>query len=197
MIDIPYDRLRDPIALLHDMSYYTPKAAQAMLEWCNERIAKNFDVGRQNPFQFSHIHLIHSLEELDNLPSPKVVLTTSPTLECGFAKDLFLRWAVDPRNSIIFTGSSPPNSFAARVIELTSDRSGDRTMTCTVTEKVFLEGAELALHEAKERKRLRIEAESKAKEIEDAAMEDMMMGIEDYESESEEDDTAKEGTLNP
>ena len=46
-------RLRDPIALLHDMSYYTPKAAQAMLEWCNERIAKNFDVGRQNPFQFS------------------------------------------------------------------------------------------------------------------------------------------------
>jgi cleavage and polyadenylation specificity factor subunit 2 len=54
------------------MSYYTPKAAQAMLEWCNERIAKNFDVGRQNPFQFSHIHLIHSLEELDNLPSPKV-----------------------------------------------------------------------------------------------------------------------------
>lgn len=48
-------RLRDPIALLHDMSYYTPKAAQAMLEWCNERIAKNFDVGRQNPFQFSYV----------------------------------------------------------------------------------------------------------------------------------------------
>lgn len=81
------------------MSYYTPKAAQAMLEWCNERIAKNFDVGRQNPFQFSyvrrcwfrppvcdhktlvadavcsihsHIHLVHTLEELDNLPEPKV-----------------------------------------------------------------------------------------------------------------------------
>lgn len=62
-----------------------------------------------------------------------------------------------------------------------------------MTEKVFLEGAELALHEAKERKRLRIEAENKAKEIEDAAMEDMMLGIEDYESESEEDESAKEG----
>lgn len=45
--------LRDPIALLHDMSYYTPKAAEAMLEWCNEQIARNFDAGRQNPFQFS------------------------------------------------------------------------------------------------------------------------------------------------
>ncbi|KAJ0402573.1 hypothetical protein P43SY_006812 [Pythium insidiosum] len=47
------NKLQDPIVLLHDMAYYTPKAAQAMLEWCNERIAKNFDVGRQNPFQFS------------------------------------------------------------------------------------------------------------------------------------------------
>ncbi|KAF1333779.1 Cleavage and polyadenylation specificity factor subunit, partial [Globisporangium splendens] len=188
------NKLRDPIALLHDMSYYTPKAAQAMLEWCNERIAKNFDVGRQNPFQFSHIHLIHSLEELDNLPSPKVVLTTSSSLECGFAKDLFIRWAPDQRNSIIFTCTSAPNSFATRVIQLGNDRSGDRTLTCMVTQKVFLEGAELALHEAKERKRLRIEAEHKAKEMEEAAMEDMMMGIEDYESESEEEESVKEGS---
>lgn len=59
-----------------------------------------------------------------------------------------------------------------------------------MTQKVFLEGAELALHEAKERKRLRIEAENKAKEIEEAAMEDMMMGIEDYESEEEEQGSA-------
>lgn len=56
-----------------------------------------------------------------------------------------------------------------------------------------MEGAELALHEAKERRRLRVEAEHKAQEMEEAAMEDMMMGIEDYESESEEEDAAKEG----
>lgn len=55
-----FRRLRDPIALLHDMSYYTPKAAQAMLEWCNERISKNFDVGRQNPFQFSYVCFLRS-----------------------------------------------------------------------------------------------------------------------------------------
>ncbi|DBA01353.1 TPA: hypothetical protein N0F65_001592 [Lagenidium giganteum] len=187
------NQLRDPIALLHDMSYYTPKAAQAMLEWCNERIAKNFDVGRQNPFQFTHIHLIHSLDELDNLPSPKVVLATSSTLECGFAKDLFIRWAPNPRNSIIFTSTTPVNSVASRAIEAVKD--GSRTLTFMVTERVVLEGAELALHEAKERRRLRIEAENKAKEIEEAAMEDMMMGIEDYESESDAEDSAKEAQL--
>ncbi|EGZ29476.1 hypothetical protein PHYSODRAFT_552782 [Phytophthora sojae] len=186
------NKLRDPIALLHDMSYYTPKAAQAMLEWCNDRIAKNFDVGRQNPFQFSHIHLVHTLEELDALPSPKVVLATSPSLECGFAKDIFIRWAPDPRNSIIFTSTTPETSFASRVLKIAKDPSAAKVISCTVTKKVFLEGAELALYEVKERKRLRTEAENKAKEIEEAAMEDMMMGIEDFESESEEEETTQQ-----
>ncbi|KAF4027690.1 Cleavage and polyadenylation factor 2 C-terminal [Phytophthora infestans] len=183
------NKLRDPIALLHDMSYYTPKAAQAMLEWCNDRIAKNFDVGRQNPFQFTHIHLVHTLEELDALPNPKVVLATSPSLECGFAKDIFIRWAPDPRNSIIFSSTTSETSFASRVVKLSKDPSAEKNISCTVTQKVFLEGAELALYEVKERKRLRTEAENKAKEIEEAAMEDMMMGIEDFESESEEEET--------
>ncbi|CAI5731256.1 unnamed protein product [Peronospora destructor] len=186
------NKLRDPIALLHDMSYYTPKAAQAMLEWCNDRIAKNFDVGRQNPFQFSHIHLVHTLEELDALPSPKVVLATSPSLECGFAKDVFIRWAPNPRNSIIFTSTTPKTSFASRVLKLAKGPSTEKIISCTVREKVFLEGAELALYEVKERKRLRTEAENKAKEIEEAAMEDMMMGIEDFESESEEEETTQQ-----
>ncbi|RLN63180.1 hypothetical protein BBJ28_00009742 [Nothophytophthora sp. Chile5] len=136
------NKLRDPIALLHDMSYYTPKAAQAMLEWCNDRIAKNFDVGRQNPFQFSYV--VRTL------------------------------WSM---------------------LQLAKGSAADRTISCTVTRKEFLEGAELALHEVKERKRLRAEAENKAKEMEEAAMEDMMMGIEDFESESEEEQTTQEVQL--
>jgi hypothetical protein len=37
------------------------------------------------------------------------------------------------------------------------------------------------------RKRLRIEAENKAKELEDATMEDIMMGVEDLNSDSDEE----------
>lgn len=105
---------------------------------------------------YSHIHLIHSMEELDNLPSPKVrdnyaswpslelmglnlmlvslkvVLATSSSLECGFSKELFIRWAPDPRNSIILTTTSSPNSFATRVAQLAKSRSGDRTISCMV-----------------------------------------------------------------
>lgn len=123
----------------------------------------------------------------------QVVLTTSPSLECGFAKELFVRWAPEPRNSIIFTTTSPPASLASRILKLVKNPAGDRTISFSVTQKVFLEGAELALHEVKERKRLRVEAENKAKEMEEAAMEDMMMGIEDYESEEEEEEAAQEG----
>ena len=125
-----------------------------------------------------------------------MVLATSPNLECGFAKDIFIRWAPDPRNTIIFTSTTPETSFAYRVLTLAKGPSAQRNISCTVIQKMFLEGAELALHEVKERKRLRTEAENKAKEMEEAAMEDMMMGIEDFESESEEEVAIKqEGAL--
>lgn len=118
-------------------------------------------------------------------------MATSPSLECGFAKDIFIRWAPDYRNSIIFTSTTPDLSFASRVQKLAKDSSEKKTISCSVTKNVFLEGAELALYDVKERKRLRLEAEIKAKEMEEAAMEDMMMGIEDFESESEEEDTTQ------
>lgn len=72
------------------------------------------------------------MEELDNLPSPKVVLTTSATLESGYAKELFLRWAPDSSNSVIFTSATPPNSLATRVKDLFKDESSDRTIACEV-----------------------------------------------------------------
>jgi len=111
------NKLQDPICLLHDMSYYVPKNAQAMLEWCNEKLSKNFDIGRNNPFQFSHINLLHSLEELEKLPSPKVVLTTSNNLEYGNSLELFLQWAEHHQNTIIFTTRVSPNSIADKILK--------------------------------------------------------------------------------
>ncbi|OQR96138.1 cleavage and polyadenylation specificity factor subunit [Achlya hypogyna] len=175
-------KLKYPIALLHTMSYYAPKAAQAMLEWCSERISKNFDIGKPNPFQFTHVNVIHSLEELDKLPSPKVILATSPTMAQGFAKDLFVLMAPHPQNRVIFVTTPPPGSLAAEVQTLAH-------VVVRQSRNVPLEGAELAAHEAKERRRIQNEAELKAKEIEEAAMEDMMMGIAEYESEDEDDAT--------
>ncbi|RHY26825.1 hypothetical protein DYB32_007250 [Aphanomyces invadans] len=170
--------LKDPIALLHTMSFYTPKAAQAMLEWCSERISKNFDIGKPNPFNFTHVNLIHSLDELDRLPSPKVILATSPTLNHGFGKDLLMKMAPLSTNGLVFVSTPVPGTVAANIHPGT-------VVKLEVSRNVPLEGAELAAFEAKERRRLIDEAELKAKEIEEAAMEDMMMTIAEYESDDE------------
>ncbi len=48
--------------------------------------------------------LCHAREELARLPQgPKVVLATLPSLQAGMARDLFVEWAADPRNLILFT----------------------------------------------------------------------------------------------
>ncbi|KDO26595.1 hypothetical protein SPRG_07999 [Saprolegnia parasitica CBS 223.65] len=173
-------KLKYPIALLHTMSYYAPKAAQAMLEWCSERISKNFDIGKPNRSTRRHVNVIHSLEELDKLPSPKVILATSPSMTQGFAKDLFVQMAPHPNNRILFVTTPPASSLAAQV-------QPNASVVVKQSRNVPLEGAELAAHEAKERRRIQNEAELKAKEIEEAAMEDMMMGIAEYESEDDDD----------
>ena len=179
------NRLRDPIALLHDMSYYVSKAAQAMLEWCNEKITKHFDIGRQNPFQYANINLLHSMEDLDKLSSPKVVLATSASLERGYGRQLLLKWGQDPNNMIIFTGRSPHGSLAWQISQ--EDAVG-KTFDISITDRVELQGQELAAHEAEERRKAQAELELKAKAEEESAMENMILGIEDFESDSEEEE---------
>ncbi|CAK4627387.1 unnamed protein product [Aphanomyces euteiches] len=171
-------KLKDPIALLHTMSFYTPKAAQAMLEWCSERISKNFDIGKPNPFNFTHVNLVHTLEQLDKLPSPKVILATSPTLNHGFGKELLMKMAPLSKNGIVFVTTPVPGTVASEI-------QPGSVVRLHTSRNVALEGAELLAYEAKERRRLKSEAELKAKEIEEAAMEDMMMTIAEYESDDE------------
>ena len=48
--------------------------------------------------------LCHTREELARLPQgPKLVLATLPSLQAGMARELFVEWAGDPRNLILFT----------------------------------------------------------------------------------------------
>ena len=48
--------------------------------------------------------LCHTRQELARLPQgPKLVLATLPSLQAGMARDLFVEWAHDPKNLILFT----------------------------------------------------------------------------------------------
>lgn len=52
---------------------------------------------------FSYVKACHTLEDLDLLPKPFVVLCSFASLEFGYSRDIFIRWCINPNNLIIFT----------------------------------------------------------------------------------------------
>lgn len=77
----------------------------------------------------------------------QVVLASTPDMECGFSRDLFLQWCSNPQNSIILTSRSSPGTLARDLIE----NGGNRNIVLEVKKRVRLEGAELEEHQKKEK----------------------------------------------
>ncbi len=47
----------------------------------------------------------------------QVVLASQPDLECGFARDLFIQWVENDKNSIILTTRTCPGTLARELID--------------------------------------------------------------------------------
>ena len=47
----------------------------------------------------------------------QVVLASTADLNCGFARNLFIKWASSANNSIIFTTLTPPGTLARKLID--------------------------------------------------------------------------------
>ncbi|KAL6051559.1 cleavage and polyadenylation specificity factor subunit 2 [Balamuthia mandrillaris] len=91
------------LVLLHHESYNTIEFAKSQLEWMSSAVQKSFDEDRNNPLNFRFVRMCHNLLDLEKLPKPMAVLATMPTLQGGFALELFAMWASDPKNMVIFT----------------------------------------------------------------------------------------------
>ena len=57
--------------------------AKSLLEWMNGSLARSFDKSRINRFEFKHIVIAKSVEEVRKLNGPKVCICSSPNLEPG------------------------------------------------------------------------------------------------------------------
>ncbi|CAN0273767.1 unnamed protein product, partial [Discosporangium mesarthrocarpum] len=105
------------LVLLHNTAFNTAEYAKSQLEWMSNEISRDFDLQRSNPFQLHNVHIIHSLEELDELgKDPKVVLATDMSLDYGFSKALLLRWAPNPINAILLTGRGHGDTTARHLL---------------------------------------------------------------------------------
>jgi len=173
------------IGILNNVSYNVIEFAKSQVEWMSDRMMKTFEAGRNNPFQFKHITLCHSLADVNKLPSPKVVLASTADLTCGFARDIFIRWAGSSNNSIIFTTLTPSGTLARKLI----DNPDLDSIELQIKTRVKLEGEELEKYLEAERERIKLEKiQEKLKAERRASRKE-----EESESESEEE----EGNIKP
>ncbi|XP_039963215.1 probable cleavage and polyadenylation specificity factor subunit 2 [Bactrocera tryoni] len=128
------------LAMLNNVSYNVIEFAKSQIEWMSDKLMKSFEGARNNPFQFRHMQLCHNLAELAKMSSPKVVLASTPDLESGFTRELFVQWAANPLNSIIITSRTSQGTLAMDLVENTSP---GRKLELDVRRRVELEGAEL------------------------------------------------------
>uniref|UniRef100_A0A8C3ADF8 Cleavage and polyadenylation specificity factor subunit 2 n=1 Tax=Cyclopterus lumpus TaxID=8103 RepID=A0A8C3ADF8_CYCLU len=151
-----------PLALLNNVSYNVVEFSKSQVEWMSDKLMRCFEDKRNNPFQFRHLTLCHSLADLARVPSPKVVLCSQPDLESGFSRELFIQWCQDAKNSVILTYRTTPGTLARYLI----DNPGEKMLDLEVRKRVKLEGKEL--EEFLEKDKVKKEAAKKleqAKEV--------------------------------
>ncbi|CAH8468792.1 unnamed protein product [Schistosoma rodhaini] len=115
------------LAMLNYVALNVVDFAKSMVEWMSEKVMRSFEDQRSNPFHFRHMQLCHTLEQLDAVSEPKVVLSSLSDLSCGFSRQLFAEWADNDLNTIILTSQesvitgvdeSSSQSLISRLIRL-------------------------------------------------------------------------------
>jgi cleavage and polyadenylation specificity factor subunit 2 len=147
-----------PIFFLTHVSKNTVEFAQSMLVWMSEEILSKFDAKKENPLGFKYIRTVHSLEEVYAHPGPKVVITSSDSLDCGYSRELFVEWGEDDRNLLVLTRRGGSNSLG-RFLRTRWNRQFP-SLSLIMHRHVELEGEEL---EAYRQKKKEEEGKKKAK----------------------------------
>ncbi len=124
------------LALLNNVGYNVVEFAKSQIEWMSEKLMRNFEGRRNNPFQFRHLKLCHNMAEVAKVPSPKVVLASMADLESGFSRELFGLWCTNPKNSIIVTSRTGEGTLANDLVK----NGTDRTIQLEMKKRVKLTG---------------------------------------------------------
>lgn len=155
------------LALLNNVSFNVVEFAKSQVEWMSDKLMRTFEGQRNNPFQLKHVRLCHNLAELAKVPEPKVVLASTPDLQCGYSRDLFVAWCGNAKNSIVLTNRTSPGTLARWLI----DNPQDHVVRLEIKRRVKLEGAELEDYlkkkQEKEQEETRIKDEQARKEKEE------------------------------
>uniref|UniRef100_A0A5B7BRU1 Cleavage and polyadenylation specificity factor subunit 2 n=1 Tax=Davidia involucrata TaxID=16924 RepID=A0A5B7BRU1_DAVIN len=147
-----------PIFFLTYVSSSTIDYVKSFLEWMSDSIAKSFEHTRDNAFLLRHVTLLINESELEKVPDgPKIVLASMASLEAGFSHDIFVEWAADVKNLVLFTERG---QFATLARMLQADPP-PKAVKVAMSKRVPLVGEELASYE-EEQNRIKKEEALKA-----------------------------------
>ncbi|EGG15314.1 beta-lactamase domain-containing protein [Cavenderia fasciculata] len=135
------------VVFFNSVTYYVREFAKSQLEFMSTAASSKFEQKNENIFNFRNIKICNSfkqLEELPNLTRNYVVLASSKDLETGFAKDLFIQWANDPKNMVMLTDNMDEGTLGD---QLSKCQSGIDSIQVTHGKRVELEGEELREYE--------------------------------------------------
>ncbi|XP_022083164.1 cleavage and polyadenylation specificity factor subunit 2-like [Acanthaster planci] len=162
------------LAIINNVSYNVVEFAKSQVEWMSDKVMRSFEDKRNNPFQFKHLKLCHSLKELAKVPEPKVVLASVPDLQCGYSRSLFVDWCDNPKNSIVLTCRSSHGTLARSFI----DNIQQKEIKLKLSKRVKLDPEELEQYRQKEKERKAAEKMRKGTDMDssDESEEEMEIG---------------------
>ncbi|KAH1225898.1 Cleavage and polyadenylation specificity factor subunit 2 [Glycine max] len=148
------ENLNCPIYFLTYVASSTIDYVKSFLEWMSDTIAKSFEKTHCYACTCWYVTLLINKTELDNAPDgPKVVLASMASLEAGFSHDIFVEWANDVKNLVLFTERG---QFATLARMLQADPP-PKAVKVVVSKCVPLVGEELIAYE-EEQNRIKKEA---------------------------------------
>ncbi|GKY99403.1 hypothetical protein MPSEU_000895000 [Mayamaea pseudoterrestris] len=86
---------------------------QTYANMMNARIRAQMDVS--NPFSFRFIQNLKSVEAIDDT-NPAVVFASPGMLQSGVSRQLFDRWAADPKNGVLIAGYAVEHTLAKEIM---------------------------------------------------------------------------------
>ncbi|KYR02534.1 Selenocysteine-specific elongation factor [Tieghemostelium lacteum] len=176
------------VVFLNHETYHICEFAKSQLEFMSSSASKQFEQ-KNEIFSFRNIKLCHSLEELQGTTNPKVVLASSKDIETGFARDLFIEWAQDSKNLLLFTDYVDENTLGSFLLSsIESPHVLERAIELHQGRRVALVGDELVQYEIKQQQLKEEQKLAEKKKKEEEELQKIMDQISDLTDENEIDD---------
>jgi len=104
-----------PIYYASKMASRALRVYQTYSNMMNARIRSQMDLG--NPFSFKHIRNLKSID-VNNFDDrgPSVVFASPGMLQSGVSRQLFDRWATDPKNGVLIAGYAVEHTLAKEIM---------------------------------------------------------------------------------